>query len=233
MKRILLFGALTAMALTANAQRANDADASWMNDAHPSSYNLIGVSYDNTHLGFHEKGEPSEGLGLNGFGLEYTHGFGLSQAYPMYIEIGLKWNMGFGSDSYKDEYESEKASYQLMRVNVPVSYAWRFGFGDNFSITTYTGIDFRFNAMARYKWESEYRGNKDESDWYNLFDKKDVGEDDTWNRFQMGWHVGVRAEYSRAFFGINYGTDFIHAMKHDDYYHVSTGNLALTLGYRF
>lgn len=233
MKKILLFGAMTAMALTASAQRANDADASWMNDGQPSNYNLLSVSYDNTHLGFHEKGEPSDGIGLNGFGLEYTHGFGLTKAYPMYLEVGIKWNMGFGSETYKDYDDYEKEKYQLMRLSVPVSYAWRFGIGDDFSITPYTGIDFRFNTMGRCKWEEVYEGSKEESDWANLFDKDDMGENGTWNRFQMGWHIGVRVEYSRAFFGINYGTDFIHIMKYDDYFHVSSGNLALTLGYRF
>lgn len=230
MKKILLFGAMAALAFSASAQRANDADASWMGDGQPSSYNLIGVSYDNTHLGFHD-GDDSEGLGLNGFGLEYTHGFGLSSAYPMYLELGFKWNMGFGSKSYDDDYESEKIKYQMMRLDVPVSYAWRFIVSDSFSVTPYTGLDFRFNAMGKTRSEYNDNGDSYKTDWANLFDKDDMG-DETWNRFQMGWHVGVRAEYSRAFLGVSYGTDFIHAYKDGDY-HVSTGNLAVTLGYRF
>ncbi len=237
MKRILFFSAMAAVALVASAQRANDSD-SWMGDSHPSSYNLVGVSYDNTSLNGknYEFTEDHKSMSLNGFGLEYTRGFGLSSVNPMYLEAGIKLNMGFGSKSYEDVYDSEKVSVQMMRLSVPVSFAWRFAAGDNIAITPYAGIDFRINVMGRAKSEEEYNGQKHEYDWVNIFDEDEIGEDDTWNRFQMGWHIGVRAEYSRAFLGISYGTDFIKAYSYNDEdfkSHVSTGNLAVTLGYRF
>lgn len=242
MKRILFFSAMAAVALVASAQRANDADASWVGGSvggsHPSSYNLLGVSYDNTGLNGKnfEFVEEHKSMSLNGFGLEYTRGFSLSSVNPMYLEAGIKLNMGFGSKSFDDIYESEKESVQMMRLSVPVSFAWRFAAGDNFAITPYVGIDFRVNVMGRAKYEEVFDGSKTEYDWVNIFDEDEMGEDGKWNRFQMGWHVGARAEYSRAFLGISYGTDFIKAYSYsEDGYksHVNTGNLAVTVGYRF
>lgn len=236
MKKIFLLGAIAVISLSASAQRANDVDASWLNDAQPLSYNLIGVSYDNTHLGGKNyEFKDGKSMSLNGFGIEYTHGFGLSSVQPIYLELGFKWNMGFGSSTWEDDYEYEKELYQMMRLNVPVSFAWRFAADDSFSITPYAGIDFRFNAMGRMK-EEYIDGHKTDGKWESLFDEKKMGKNWTWNRFQMGWHIGVRAEYSRAFLGISYGTDFIHAFSYNKYKedkHVSTGNLAITLGYRF
>ena len=57
-------------------------------------------------------------------------------------------------------------------------------------------------------------------------------KDYTWNRFQLGWHVGVGFNYKALYLGVNYGTDFINAYKHKKS-HVSSGNLAVTVGYCF
>jgi hypothetical protein len=44
----------------------------------------------------------------------------------------------------------------------------------------------------------------------DLFDKNDMGSDAaTWNRFQVGWHVGLKACINNQFLiGASYGTDF-------------------------
>lgn len=57
-------------------------------------------------------------------------------------------------------------------------------------------------------------------------------KDATWNRFQMGWHVGVGLQYKPFYLGVTYGTDFIKAYKHKDA-GVNSGNLAVTIGYCF
>ncbi len=56
-----------------------------------------------------------------------------------------------------------------------------------------------------------------EGKWCNLFSdsKENMGDKDlTWNRFQMGWHVGVGFQYKPFYLGVHYGTDFIPAYKH-------------------
>lgn len=230
MKKIISLAIIAASAMSVSAQLASDMSLSEI-DA-PSSYNLVGISYDNTNLsGKNYIFNGKESMGLNGFGVEYTHGFGLSRSLPMYLEAGLKFNMGFGSNTD----DGDKLKMQMMRLSVPVSYAWRFGFGDGMAFSPYAGIDFRFNAVGKLKVENS-AGN--ETEWVSVFDKDDMGgEDDTWNRFQMGWHIGARFEYSRVFLGVSYGTDFIKAYNYEDEdgdkYNVGTGNLAVTVGLRF
>lgn len=228
MKKFISTAVMAALAISASAQLASDMSMS-ETDA-PGSYNLLGVSYDNTNLsGKNFEFNDKKSMGLNGFAVEYIHGFGLSSTNPMYLELGAKFNMGFGSNTD----EGYELKMQMMRLSVPVSYAWRFGLGDGMALTPYAGIDFRFNVLGRV---NEIEPNGDESGWNSVFSKDDMGEDDTWNRFQLGWHVGARFEYSRVFLGVSYGTDFIKAFKYDEEgekCHVTTGNLAVTVGYRF
>ncbi len=40
------------------------------------------------------------------------------------------------------------------------------------------------------------------------------GSEYTWNRFQMGWQIGVGFQYKPFYLGVQYGTDFIHAYSH-------------------
>ncbi len=228
MKKLISLAVMATLAISASAQLASDMSMS-ETDA-PRGYNLVSVSYDNTNLsGKHYDFNGKESMGLNGFGLEYTRGFGLSRSLPMYLEAGLKFNMGFGSVTD----EGYELKMQMMRLSIPVSYAWRFGVGEGMAVTPYAGIDFRFNLTGKAK---EIDPDGEESDWYSVFDKDDMGEDGTWNRFQLGWHIGARFEYNRITLGVSYGTDFIKAFKYDedgDKSHVSTGNLAVSLGYRF
>ena len=82
-----------------------------------------------------------------------------------------------------------------------------------------------------------------EGDWVSVFDSAEDamdGDDNTWNRFQMGWHVGVGFQYKPIYLGVQYGTDFIPAYSHkytydgeSETYKINTGNLKVTLGYVF
>lgn len=222
-----MLAAACGLFLSASAQHATEMEVNYYESN--SGYNIIGLSYDYTSLsGKNFSFEGNKSMGLNGFGLEYIHGFSLSSRVPLFLELGAKVNMGFGkaTDPEDSEYYTK---VQMLRVNVPVSLAYRYAIGSNMAITPFIGIDFRVNALAR-------ANDGDEYGWWSLFDKDEMGEDETWNRFQMGWHLGARFEYERLSLAISGGTDFIKAFSYDeDGYksHVSTGNLAVTLGYRF
>lgn len=225
MKKVISLAVMAMLAVSASAQLASDMSATDI-DA-PGSYNLVGVSYDNLRLsGKNYDFGNDKSWGLNGFGVEYTHGFSLSSSLPMYLEAGFKFNIGYGSKSIDEDYDdySYKIKMQMMRLNVPVSYAWRFNVGDGMAVTPYAGLDFRFNVLGRIK------ANDDE--WMSVFNEDDMGEDETWNRFQLGWHIGVGFNYKHLYVGVNYGTDFINAFKYKKS-SVSSGNLGITLGYTF
>lgn len=243
MKKLLLAGAVVlAAGIAAEAQ----------------NYSLVALSYDNTQLwygdnqgykkGLEAMGHESNSASLNGFGIQYSYGIGITDK-PMNIEVGVKWNMGFngvtqkeGDDGYSLEY---KYRTQFMRLGIPVSYIYHIPVNDMFKIAPYAGIDFHFNLLAKTKITGtlSYMGESESSDQtYNWF-KKDGDEgvgDNTFKRFQMGWHIGVRFEYKKLFLGVEYGTDFMPVMStkvtyDDETYksHINTGNLAINLGCYF
>lgn len=245
MKKLLLAGALILGGLAAQAE----------------SYSTIAISYDNTGLTSNQKGvltsmgfdEKAKSGSLNGFGLQYNYGIGISQL-PMNVEVGLKWSMGFTSHKYSESYSSyvnseENIKTNLMRLAIPVSYIYHINVKNVMNISPYAGIDFRFNLMANTKYSgAEYTfdpstGSYDADDYeditQNWFSKDDMGGS-TANRFQMGWHIGVRFEVKSIFLGLEYGTDFMPFWSYKnlsgnkkDNLHINTGNFALSLGYKF
>ena len=215
MKKILMAAAL----LVAGASIAN-----------AEGYNRVALSYDMQHFSMNKEytgADKSAGRNLNGFGVAYTHGFGVAE--NMFVETGLGFNAGFGTESEGDY----KQKMQNMNFKVPVNYVYRFNVADGITIAPYAGINFKLNVATKLR--DEYDGQK--SDWVSVFDKDKMGSDDlTWNRFQMGWHVGVGFSYDKYYLGIQYGTDFIPAYSHkfDGVTpKVNSSNLNIAVGYTF
>lgn len=215
MKKILMAAAL----LVAGASIAN-----------AEGYNRVALSYDMQHFSMNKEytgTDKSEGRNLNGFGVAYTHGFGVAE--NMFVETGLGFNAGFGTESEGDY----KQKMQNMNFKVPVNYVYRFNVADGITIAPYAGINFKLNVATKLR--DEYDGQK--GDWVSVFDKdKMEGDDFTWNRFQMGWQVGVGFSYAKYYLGIQYGTDFIPAYSHKfdgGTPKVNSSNLNIAVGYTF
>lgn len=146
------------------------------------------------------------------------------------------------SDGYDDKYDGDiNKKWQFAHLSIPVNFAYRFNVSETVAIKPFIGLNLKFNLLGRYKTAisgdykdyiddliddyKKYTGEKkDYSDfgydtWHNLFSKdeeKGMGDkDSTWNRFQMGWHIGVDFQFNKFFIGLNYGTDFIPAFKYD------------------
>lgn len=225
-------------------------------------YNRIAISYDNTSYGYNkdlkadEDEDPS--FSTNGVGINYIHGFSLSNTLPMYLEVGGNINFNFYSKSEDFNFGEKvtvKNQFQNINLQVPVNFVWKFSIIDEFSIAPYVGLNFKLNLSSRNRGYAEYESgweDQEEEDeakqWTNLFsDDKDKGvgsKDLTWNRFQMGWHIGVNFQYTNWNLGVQYGTDFIpaysHTFKADDIDEIKewkpaihTGNLKLSIGYTF
>ena len=229
--------------------------------ASAEDYNRVAISYDNTHYGYNKdykaEYDVDPSFSTNGFGLNYIHGFGLSNNLPMFLEVGGNVNFNFYSktdeSSIWDEPLKYKSQFQNINLQVPVNFVWRFNVVEDFTIAPYVGLNFKLNFMSRMRayldgdWED--KAEEDEAkEWTNLFsDSKDKGVGDkdlTWNRFQMGWHVGVTFQYTQWSLGVQYGTDFISAYRHtfkaedldggkDLKTAINTGNLKLSVGYTF
>lgn len=228
--------------------------------AQAENYSSVAISYDNTGLTANNKGilqmagfeYKAKSGSLNGFGLQYNYGIGISEL-PMNVEVGLKWSMGFTKHTYNESNSygnfEETISTSLMRLGIPVSYIYHFNVKNLLTISPYAGLDFRFNLMAKTKWsgteysfdssEGSYDSDDLDDESINWFSKDDMGGY-TANRFQMGWHLGVRFEVRKIYLGLEYGTDFMPLWSVTEYNgsknvknHINTGNFALSLGYKF
>lgn len=254
----MLAGAL-ATAATASAQFANTSSKSASTGDY-TGYNRIGISYNNTHFGYNKNaGGSDSNFSLNGVGIDYIHGFGLTSNYPIFLEVGLNATFNFGSDSeegdkdyfYNDYWMRSKytSKKQFINLQVPVNFVYRFQVTDDWTIAPYLGLNFKLNVVGKFRTDLEIDHNvpsnllsqagiresdlKEEGEWQNVFDKDDMGSNDnTWNRFQMGWHIGCGFQYKPFYLGIQYGTDFIPAFKYEKA-KVNTGNLKISLGYSF
>ena len=194
----------------------------------PKSYNRFSVGYNANLLSGDRSGiwlkdedaKADDGMTLHGFALQYTHGFGLSKAYPMYIEVGARLGMGFYSSSIESKYEGYdaemKGSLTSLNLTVPVNFAYRFGVGEGLAITPYTGLHLKANILANYKQTlslSDDYDYADDDDTISLFDKDDVGKDNAWARVQFGWQIGAGLSYKAFYFGLEYGLDFNNLYK--------------------
>lgn len=209
-------------------------------------------------------GDEASAINTNGFGINYIHGFGISSSLPMFIETGLNFNFGFGNTDLGYEKESiqnywmsaeSKLKSQNINLQVPVNFVYRFDIADNLTLSPYVGLNFKLNLVTKYKSQLKVDTNipsdildqagididdyNRDGDWINVYsdDDKNMGDKDlTWNRFQMGWHIGVGVQYKPFYLGLQFGTDFIPAYKQDiakETYKVSTSNLKISLGYCF
>lgn len=207
----------TTMCVNASAQELTD------------NYNRVQVGYQLNFFSSNEDDMEEALPNMNGLSVGYVHGFNIT-SMPMFIETGLKLSAGFGSKSEKDDGYKLELKNRLMSLTVPVSYVYKFQLGDAVVLSPYAGFDFKVHLLGKSKVEeSGYFG--DESYTVNIFDKDDM-EGDTFNRFQMGWHVGVGAEWNSFYGGVEVGTDFLRFYSNDGV-KVSSGTFAVNLGYKF
>jgi hypothetical protein len=215
LKTIVLAGAL-AVSSTAFAQFAgsgnSSSSASTGNDV--TGYSRFGVSYTNTSYDFNkEAGDLS--ISLDGVSIDYLHGFSVSQTMPLFFEVGVNANYAVGS-----KYDMD---YTSINAQVPLNLAYRYPVSDNLAIMPYVGLNAKFGIQLK----AEYDG--DDTD---LYSEDDMGDDNAFNRFQLGWHIGAGVQINKFYVGLQYGTDFTPAYKNDDA-KVNTADFKLSVAYCF
>ncbi|MDE6157879.1 MAG: outer membrane beta-barrel protein [Muribaculaceae bacterium] len=215
-------------------------------------YNRAGLTYNLGHYNFNKDMEKATiaagfddftGFCTNGFGINYAHGFSLSNTLPMYLEAGAELNFNFSNKKVDEELGIEyHRLFQDINLNIPINFTWHFGISDNLTIAPYTGISFKIHMMTRQKDRIEGYGEKEESKWISVYDDGDDamgGKESTWNRFQMAWQIGANAIYKNKYsIGLEYGYDMIPAYSHnfkDIAYQprVTNGTFKIALGYIF
>ncbi len=214
-----------------------------------AGWNRVYVQYNPVKVTVDSK--DSEDLDFKGFTVGYAKGISIAREFPLFIETGVGLTCAFNSQDKDDNEGLGSYRYDLkqrttmLSLNVPVTLAYRFSLsGNKVHITPQAGIYFKGNIIGKRKleldtdadvsssqekdfWESlEERGVLQET---NMFDKKEAGgKDAKWNRFQMGWQVGVGLTYNSLYVGVGYAKDFMELCKK-----TKVGTTSITLGYEF
>ena len=139
---------------------------------------------------------------------------------------------------------NEETKMTLMYVKIPIVLTYNYQISDSkFFIAPYIGVTGHYNFSAEQKetttetdvtkWSSAYGGDTEtdissDETKRNFFDDEDMGEDNTWSRFQLGWQIGVNLKYKYLLVGVSYGSDFSEITDE-----LKTNKLSFTLGYCF
>ncbi|MBO5251131.1 MAG: outer membrane beta-barrel protein [Bacteroidaceae bacterium] len=186
--KFLMVVCLLGIASTMSAQFVKTGSSSLSSSSEATEWQGLRVSYHPVSINADGGGDIS----FSGASVGYVKSFGVSSSAPLFIETGgnVSW---FGG-----EIEDTDIKMNVFSVNVPVNFGYKFSFGENNGIFPYVGLTLRGNIFGNYKEDGES---------YNAFDEDEVG-DMQLNRFQIGWQIGVGANFNTFYVGASYGTDF-------------------------
>lgn len=227
----LLTACLVVLVSSASAQFSNAGGAGGHGTARSGlqketdNYSRISVAYHPMQFA-----SGSDKCNLTGLSAGYDYGIHLTRDLPLFVEVGARVLYGFGKyrfDDYDDDYDYDydydpdefEVKNRLLALDVPVAATYKFSFSNGLAVAPYLGINLRGLLMA----QGEAWGEK-----ISWFDKKELSDDETWSRFQVGWRLGVGLNYKRFYFGVGYGKDFTELCKKTK---MSTTTIAL--GYTF
>lgn len=167
-----------------------------------STWSGLRFSYDRSIL--KSTAEESElKQGFNGFTLAYVQSWGIAKRLPLFVEAGGGLSFSRHSFDSSEDGVTLKTSHNLLGLYVPANVVYKIAINDKIALKPYTGIYLRLGLLGKEKYEAGVEGNTS-SDSYSVY-----GEDGCdWKRFQLGWQIGVTADYQRYNFGIGYGIDF-------------------------
>lgn len=148
------------------------------------------------------------------FSIGYSQAFPLVADNPLFLEAGLGAQYTFYTEDENGTYEGYSAkaeeTFNMWSLKLPVNLLYKFELGTNgFSLAPYAGLSLRYNISATLEEKVTIEGES-AKEKLDLFKNSDMGGSDyTWNRFQIGWQVGMKAIVNKAFMiGIAYGGDF-------------------------
>ena len=229
MKKFFTLIAVCAMTLAANAQIVSSSSRKITTEVGEfPNYNRLYISY--SPMSFSTSGDwDSDDWTASGVALGWLGGWSVSKTMPLYVEAGLNLRYNHWSDDWNDYDEWGKHSKTFLSASIPVNVSYKYAIPgvDGLSVAPYLGLHLTGNIIGKEKEEWGY-GNKSEEDDGSFFDEDYMGKDNTANRLQFGWQVGVGANYKKLYFGVGYSAEFTEYIKN-----VNTGGLTLTLGLNF
>lgn len=231
MKKIKFFAlaALLAINSGAYAQFTNSTSSTSSSSVNTDGWNSFWVEWnpstissDTQGQGDYGSGSSSKSQSFTAFSAGLSRAFSLTQGASLFLEAGGGVQYSFASD-----FGSKGTDFNMLSVKVPLSLIYLLDIpNSSLSLMPYAGIDLRFNILGKIKYGDEYVSGSN-SGSLNLFDKEEMGE--PWNRFQIGWHVGLKARLGQSFMlGASYGMDFSEIYEKT---HINT--VTVSLGFAF
>lgn len=247
--KFLCAAALAAMSVGASAQFTNGGGSATTTTRTGSGLVKDCTPYDRIYVGYNPTTiktdiDDADDFTLNGITFGYLHGFSLSKNQPLFLEVGARLNYSFKKE---DIFEKENPDYEgtdspdhgdvttsYINLAVPVNLAYQFTTSNRkVSIIPFVGLTAKYNIKAGMKYDLTKEGKyyypqyaKD--DEVDYFDKKKVGKDAQWSRFQVGWQIGAGLDFSSFYVGLHYGGDFGEVCKKQ-----KLSNWGISLGYSF
>lgn len=177
-------------------------------------YNRVSLMYQYRDL---------SGNGTNGFEVGYIHGFSLSSTIPLFFQTGLKFDMGFDSETVHVSGIKVDGKLKTMSFSIPLDISYKIVFGDNSNVAfiPYAGFNLKYNAMGKITAKASHSGMS-ASESVSMFDEG-------MKHFQAGWHTGVGFQFSRVYVGADFGTDFVKVADGGN----TTPTFHLGLGFTF
>lgn len=242
-KNIFAAVLLAGICTSASAQFATQTSASA-----PTATNTPSEGWSSFYVQYNPStfaADKGDDFDFKGFSVGFNKAFGISQSSPLFLEVGAALQYSWYSESddyyyedYYDYYEFEiEEKVNLFTLKVPVNLTYVFNLpNSNISIAPYAGINLRYNLSGKLNLSCD---DADIDEDFDVFDKDDMEDDDfTWNRFQMGWQIGVNVNFQKAYLGLSYGGDFTKTVKYMDGltgsgkdYKMKT--TSITLGFKF
>lgn len=210
MKRIksIAVAAMIMVVTSASAQFTNVRQSGSSSVINTDEWNSFWVEWNPST--FSPKRGDSESF--NAFSLGLSKSFSLTSSAPLFLEAGGGVQYSFASDFISDDIK-----LSMLSIKIPLSLVYKFDIpNSSVSLMPYAGFNLRFNILAKLS----------DDDSLDLFDKDDMGgSDNTWNRFQIGWQIGLKAKLGQSFLlGASYGTDFSEISEK---VHINTATVSL------
>ncbi len=189
-------------------------------------YDRIGISYEYNI----QSPKTNVDFTSSGFGVEYIHGFCLSEQTPIFLETGAKlycYIKSFDEDDFYYGYDEYDADTYMYSLRVPINFSYRFSFPNSeITIAPFVGMNLKYHINGQLKIETPY--SKKESK-FDLFDKDDMGVSGVYNHCQLGSQIGVGINIKRVYIGVCYDRDLTKIDKAG----TSSYNLTTSVGLYF
>ncbi|MGN0205676.1 MAG: outer membrane beta-barrel protein [Muribaculaceae bacterium] len=232
MKRLILVAVIAFIGISASAQIVQSTMLNIKKENKTTWFVRAGMSINNA------AGDATKEVKDDGASVGSKFGYDVSVGFQRRIgSSGLYWGeeLGFGTRgakmSYKDEEGEENSSLLAHNVKfLPFVLGYKYGITDDIKLDAHLGgfASYDIAGTGSTEWKDGYDdGEKADSSLGEL------DEDEGYQRFDAGIHVGIGVWYKRYNLDLSYQKGFISVSDYFNNKSVCSSNLMIRLGISF